>query len=202
MARRRKIQLVRPYQDEQEFVSAEAWTIRKRSMLLIDAPDIAIDTDVRLDLSLESGEKIIRAEGRIIDKVAPKGRRPGGLKMRFQRMAPDTQEFINQLLSQSSSTQPIDSGPAASSSPIAAPPPEAPPEAAQPADDADAEPARLDPAPQTRKSSDSGLHQRVVGPVEPPPNREELLDKLRARQRRRLESDPPSAHPRTGEDAG
>jgi hypothetical protein len=204
MARRKKLQLVRPFQDEQSFIDAEGWTLKKSSVLLVDAPGLAIGTMVRCDISLESGQTLIRAEGKIVEEVAPEGGRPGGLKLRFQRVAPDTQEFINRVLS-SARVEPVDSGPAASPGPLA-PPDEEPasPEFAEAtAGGAEPRPAGpTEPAP-PEDDADSGLHARVVAPVEPPPNREELLDRLRARQRHRIEEgDAPAERPRAGEDAG
>lgn len=195
MPRRRQVKLVRPYQDETAFVEAEGWTLGKRSILLIDAPDLEVGTEVRCDVSLESGQTLIRAEGRIVEQIAPDGDRPGGLKLRFQRVAPETKALIGRVL-----TEVVDSGPAASPGPL--PPP------AETADPDEADPDEADPdggEPPRAKRSDSGFHQRVVAPVEPPPNREQLLDRLRARQRRRIEdeeSEPPSEHPEADENAG
>lgn len=202
MARRKKLQIVRPYQDEAAFVEAEGWTIRKRSVILVGAPDVEVGVDVRCDVSLESGQKLIRAEGRVVEQIPPQGDRPGGIKLRFQRVAPDTQKFISRVLA--NATQPIDSGPAASPGPLE-PPAEA--AAEEPAENAGEPSLRPEPAPprrRRRKASDSGMHARVVPPVEPPPNREELLDRLRARHRRRVEDGEPdyAKQPRTREDAG
>jgi len=202
VARRKKLQLVRPFQDEQSFIEAEGWTLKTSSILLVDAPALAIGSTVRCDISLESGETLIRAEGKIVEEVAPEGSRPGGLKLRFQRVAPDTQAFINRVLS-SARVEPVDSGPAASPGPLT-PPDEEPdsPEAAAATADGEAPSRTTEPAP-AEDDTDSGLHARVVAPVEPPPNREDLLDRLRARQRHRVEEgDAPVDRPQTGEDAG
>lgn len=203
MPRRKKLKLVRPYQDEQSFIEAEGWTLKKSSMLLLDAPDLAVGTSIRCDVSLDSGQTLVRAEGKIVEEVAPRDGRPGGLKLRFQRVAPDTQELIARVLS--AAVAPIDSGPAASPGPLAPPDDEA--LAPDAADGSEGEPRRAqptEPAPPEPKASDSGLHARVVAPVEAPPNREELLDRLRARKRQRVEEDEGSTVPssRTGDDAG
>lgn len=183
MAKRLRIQLVRPYQDEAEFIAAEGWTVHKGSIVLVGAPEVAVGTDVRCDVALATGQLLIRAEGRVAAEVAPADGRPGGLKLRFQRVAPDTQAFIQRVLERTVLTPPLDSGPNASIAPLT-------------------EPEEAEPAP--RKAPDSGLHERVVAPVEPPPNRAELLDRLRARQRRRVEEreERDEAHASTGDDAG
>ena len=186
MSRRPRIQLVRPYQDVEAFVEAEGWTVRKRSMLLIGAADIAVGTEVRCDISIETGETLIRAEGRIVEQIATQGDRPGGLELRFQRIAPDTQELIGRILA--SATQPVDSGPTASPEPLAVP------EAHT--DSSATERSRpTEPAPAEGEDPDSGLHARVVAPVAAPPNREQLLDRLRARQRHRIEDGSGRAEP-------
>ncbi len=212
MARLKKLQLVRPYGDEAAFIEAEGWTIRKRSVVLIGAPELEIGTEVRCDVALDSGQKLIRAEGRVVEQVAPVGDRPGGLKLRFQRVAPDTQAFINRVLA--NATQPVDSMPLASPEPLIPPDAEesatpaaeertagesaaATPEDTSAAADADEKPRRSRRPKRKRKASDSGMHARVVPPVDPPPNREELLDRLRARHRSRVEE-----REGTREDAG
>ncbi len=186
MAPRPRLQLVRPYRDVETFVEAEGWTIRKRSMLLVGAPDVAIGTEVRCDISIETGETLIRAEGRIVEQIAAQGDRPGGLKLRFQRIAPDTQKLIGRILA--SATQPIDSGPTASPEPLAMP-------ETQTDESGTARSRPTEPAPPEGEDPDSGLHARVVAPVAAPPNREQLLDRLRARQRRRIEDDSGPAKP-------
>ncbi len=92
------VHVIRPYDSEQEFLMAEAWTIDSRSMLLVDAAALAPDTAVLFDLTLGDGSKPLRAEGRVVGLVAPKDGRPGGLRVRFRRFGAATKAFIERAV--------------------------------------------------------------------------------------------------------
>jgi hypothetical protein len=112
------VHVVRPYSTDQDYLSAEAWTIDARSMLLIDAEPLAADTAVLFDISLEDGSKPIRAEGRVVGTVAPIDGRPGGLRVRFKRFSTATKAFIERAVRLKSAG----SEPERASEPQAAPP--------------------------------------------------------------------------------
>ena len=189
------VHVVRPYASELEYLAAEAWSIDGRSMVLIDAEELPADTAVLFDVALADGQKPIRAEGRVVGMVAPKGDRPGGLKVRFKRFGAATKAFIERAVKARDQAA---SSPAASA-PQAAPEPSRPsmtelerpsvPEVERPSmPEVRASMTELEkidvpppPAPSTRESS--GVRARVPGPVAAPANREELLEKLRQRRR-------------------
>jgi hypothetical protein len=195
------VHVVRPYQSEQEYLDAEAWSIDARTMVLLEVEPLAADTVVLFDVVLADGHKPIRAEGRVVAPVAPTGSRPGGLKVRFKRFGAATKAFIERAVavkrsaqaerpsspdveqpSQTDAEQPSQTDAEQPSAPdaVAAPPPDGDrtslTEVRTSAPDLDGAAALKDREP-------SGTRQRVPGPIVAPANRDELLARLRQRRR-------------------
>jgi hypothetical protein len=192
------VHVVRPYASEQDYLAAEAWSIDARSMLLIDAEALPMETAILFDVALSDGQKPIRAEGRVMGVVAAKGDRPGGLRVRFKRFGAATKAFIERAVKVAKDG----SQPGAVSAPGAEPP--SAPEAEAPSRPEAELPSQIEveriSMPEVRASMteleaviphrsfepaparDSGLRQRVPGPVAAPANREELLARLRQRR--------------------
>jgi hypothetical protein len=166
------VHVQRPYATVEEYLEAEAWTIETRSMLLIDAAELPLDTAVLFDVSIK-GEKLIRAEGRVADFVTPQDGSPGGLRVKFRRYGASTKAFIDRAVTwqkeRAESPQPSAPEPPSlpevvtpsivTSTPLAAPVPSTP-ESSRP----DA-PASL-PAPPPRASAPP---QAPSNPSQPPP---------------------------------
>jgi hypothetical protein len=188
------VHVVRPYSSELEYLAAEAWSIDQRSMLLIDTEALPADTAVLFDIALSDGQKPIRAEGRVVGMVPASGDRPGGLKVRFKRFGAATKAFIERAVK----LKAAGAGREQPSRPEAELPsrPEAELPSRPEAELASApEPERIS-LPEVRASMtelerfrespasarDSGVRQRVPGPVAAPANREELLARLRQRR--------------------
>lgn len=185
------VHVVRPYQSELDYLSAEAWTIDARSMLLVDAEPLAPDTAVLFDISLRDGSKPIRAEGRVIGTVAPKEGQPGGLRVRFKRFGAATKAFIERAVKLKSGE------PERASQPEAERPSQTSGE--RPSLVEVERPSQLEneriSLPEVRPSMTeleavslpppreaSSTRHRVPGPVAAPANREELLARLRQRR--------------------
>ncbi|MFZ5890321.1 MAG: hypothetical protein ACOY0T_04565 [Myxococcota bacterium] len=181
------LHIVRPYQSEDEYLAAEAWTIDARGMLLVGEAEIATDTAVVFDVTLANGSKVIRAEGRASGYLAASEERAGGLRVRFKRYGAQTKAFIDRAVHAREEQL----------AKTASEPPPAPP--------ADVVTAAQAPAPLTNvepivasesvtQNSDvknsvlerSGIHRRLAAPVTAPPNREELLERLRERASKRV----------------
>jgi hypothetical protein len=187
------VHVIRPYSSEQDYLAAEAWSIDARSMLLIDAEPLPLDTAVLFDIALEDGHKPIRAEGRVVGMVAAQGERPGGMKVRFKRFGAATKAFIERAVKAKTAA-----GEPELASQLGADKPSSP-EAERPSQveverismpelrasmtDLEAVPAPA-PAPEPAPAADrdSGVQQRRPGPIAPPANREELLTRLRQRR--------------------
>jgi hypothetical protein len=199
------IHIVRPYDSEDRYLEAESWSIEAKTMLLIGQRKLAADTAILFVVALSSGQKVIKAEARVIGWVPAKGGRPGGLRVHFKRFGTATKAFIDRAVSineqaRSEGEEPPPSEPQAAE---AAPAPPTPaertsvpavgadrPSAPEPVAEApiaqEAAPVNSPPdalAPVVPRAEPSGIHRRVVAPVPAPPNREELLEKLRARSR-------------------
>lgn len=161
------LHVIRPYASEEEFLAVEAWTIDARGMVLLEQQNLEPETTVVFDVSLTNGAKLIRAEARVAGYLAPSDDRPGGLRIRFKRFGAQTKAFIDravaareQELATSMSSRPPPA-------PGSTPKPLLLPEAA--------------PLPTETLEQRSGIHRRPATPVDAPPNRDELLERLRAR---------------------
>jgi len=179
------IRVVRPYTTVEDYLDAESTTIDKRGMLLVDAEDVPPDTLVRFVVSLESGEALIKAEGRVHRRLEPNGGEPGGLLVRFKRFGASTKKFVDRAVNHRIAS-------------LRPPPPETEAESVNnPAQVTDSEVSTPDvgpppPPPSDRDASANvarssgedelgGLRLRPLAPVETQPNRRELLDRLRLR---------------------
>jgi hypothetical protein len=177
------VRVVRPYSSEQDYLSAEAWSIDQRGMLLIGADALPADTAVLFDVALADGQKPIRAEGRVVGVIAASGERPGGLKVRFKRFGAATKAFIERAVKarQAAEERPSQADAERPSAPDAEQPSSAGGERLS-LPEVRASMTDLEPAAPAHAPSPSGLRQRVPGPVAAPSNREELLARLRNRR--------------------
>lgn len=187
--------VVRPYATEEELLAAEAWSIDAKSMLLIGADPLPADTAVLFSVALTSGQKPIKAEGRVVGVVPAQGNRPAALKVRFKRFGSATKAFIERAV-QAKSGRAEPERVSAPNIQIAVELPSAPKAEVPSAPTASAEPpppvvqasvSLPEPSSQVQASSTprepSGVRQRAHGPVAAPANREELLARLRERRR-------------------
>jgi hypothetical protein len=190
------IHVQRPYATVEEYLEAEAWTIETRTMLLVDTAELPLDTAVLFDVSIK-GEKLIRAEGRVTGFVTPEGGAPGGLRVKFRRYGASTKAFIERAVNfqkQKSSeaaeapTPSLPEPPALSTPEVVTPslvtpsPAPAPPSAPEPAGAFTPEVrAPSQPPPSTKQDQPSGIHRRPFADDDVPPNRDELLARLRER---------------------
>lgn len=203
------IHMHRPYGSEEEYIARERFSIEAKSMLLIDQPALPADTAVVFDVTLDNGQKPIRAEGRVVGYEEPQGDRPGGVRVRFRRFGAATKAFIDRAVNgvpeaSAPYSSPAVSTPIASTPPITARSvPDAPPLAPQSAVNADpssvlssetrlaptfgsspnAMPAALPINESNEGDEASGIHKKTGLPyVAAPANREALLARLRGRR--------------------
>ena len=148
------IHVLRPYANEDEYLAHESSSISSKSMLLIEQPPLSADTAIVFDVSLTNGQKLIRAEGKVIEHVAAEGGRPAGLSVRFKRFGAATKAFIDRAVAMST---------ASSFAPGLL--------LAAPVQVASAEPPES-----------SGVHIRTARAVAVPLDREALLARLRQRR--------------------
>ena len=155
------IHVLRPYASEEEYLAAERTSIDSKSMLLIDQPPLAADTAVVFDVTLSNGDKPIRAEGKVLEHVAPSADQPGGLRVRFKRFGAATKAFIDRAVSD---VPPLATSVASVASTVSIAPA-----------------ASIAPAVSAADET-SGVHRRVASSVSAPLDREALLERLRARR--------------------
>lgn len=96
------IHVLRPYASEDEFLARESFSISAKSMLLIEQSPLPAETAIVFDVSLANGQKLIRAEGKVIEHVAREGDRPAGLRVRFKRFGAATKAFIDRAVARNS----------------------------------------------------------------------------------------------------
>jgi hypothetical protein len=92
------LHVTRPYENEEAYIQAEAWTVDTRSMLLIDQAPIPADTVLTFAVTLGDGSRPIKAEAKVTGSVEPKDGRPGGLRVRFKRYGAPTKAFIERAM--------------------------------------------------------------------------------------------------------
>jgi len=160
------IHVLRPFESEDEYLAHEASTIDSKSMLLIDQAPLPPETAIVFDVQLQNGQKPIRAEAKVIAHVAPSAGKPGGLRVRFKRFGAATKAFIDRAVAERAVSRP-------------AAMPSIPSQVAPVVEDRELRTT----SPGGAEREPSGIHRRPVAPVPAPLNREELLERLRARAR-------------------
>lgn len=100
MTKPRILRITRPYESVEDYIQAEGWTISTKRMILLDQPRFDRDTIVRFELSLQNGEKLIRAEARVVGYQTATPDKPGGPKVRFKRFGGTTKSFIQQVVAE------------------------------------------------------------------------------------------------------
>jgi hypothetical protein len=166
------IHMQRPYASEEEYLAHERFSIEAKSMLLIDQPALPLDTAIVFDVTLENGQKPIRAEARVVGYVEPEGDRPGGLRVRFRRFGAATKAFIDRAVNGTAAAAAASASAASeivATEPTANPPPTNSHSTIQANETKEAEEA-------------SGIHRKAAVPVAAPANREALLARLRGRR--------------------
>jgi len=167
------IHLQRPYASEEEYLARERFSIEAKSMLLIDQPALPLDTAIVFDVTLENGQKPIRAEAKVVGYVEPQGEHPGGLRVRFRRFGAATKAFIDRAVN----------GASAPLVPVvaAAAPLDMKAEVALAGDLVHA-PAAIANNSANDADETSGIHRKTATAVAAPANREALLARLRGRR--------------------
>ncbi len=177
------LRIARPYRTEQEFLAKEAWTLDAKGAFLVGQAPLEPGLLVRFDVVLANGERIIRAEGRVVKAVPATETRPAGLRGRFTRFGGSTKALIDKIVEErrrNASAPPVEAPPAETRSSVRAVPEPLPPpvRAVEPPP----APRPSQPPPETGNLQQA-LRERSVRQVVAPHNRDALLDRLRKRHR-------------------
>ena len=162
------IHIQRPYANEEEYLAHERFSIEAKSMLLIDQPALPLDTAIVFDVTLDNGQKPIRAEAKVVGYVEPEGAQPGGLRVRFRRFGAATKAFIDRAVNGAPAPVPntqLSHAAAEVAINVAAP-----------------APALVQTSDANEAEEASGIHRKTATRVAPPANREALLARLRGRR--------------------
>lgn len=195
--------VVRPYATQEEFLAEESWTIIDDKSMILVGEELEKDTIVRFELVLQDGSRLMRGEAKVTRPVPEADGRPSGVRVRFRRFGTSTKELIDRVLADRKKSR--RSKRSATPAPLvldAEPAISLPPEPALPSDPAismslppevepDSTVIEVPPIPapiQTSAPPSPPRRERVregrPGPVEPPPDRENLLQRLRERAAR------------------
>jgi hypothetical protein len=158
------LRIVRPYSSRDDYLSGDSWTVERSEMLLVGVEGVAPGASVNFEIALENREIVVRGEGRAMEIVATREGRPGGVRVRFKQLDPDSKATLRRAL-ETQRRQAAEKR-AEADKLLAA---------------AQAEAVRAE----TEHEEPSSVHHRLAGPVNAPENRDALLERLRERARLR-----------------
>lgn len=180
------IRITRPYASEEDYLDRELETLTRASITLLGAQARPQGVVLRFELALSSGQVLIRGEGRVVAFKANAFEGLGGLTLRFTRLDTRSKALIDRAAALREKRRPSTR-----------------PHFPDPADSRAEKPGLESPlaaAPPTTLSDPTALAPLFPPPVAPPkpppepaqaneppaanvPERDSLLDRLRARAR-------------------
>ena len=89
------IRIVRPYDNEDEFLENELVTVGKTSVILIGAHPRPTGVILRFEMNLQSGVTLLRGEGRVLAHKESAFRGQAGLTLRFTRLDPKSKALVD-----------------------------------------------------------------------------------------------------------
>jgi hypothetical protein len=187
------IRITRPYASEEDYLDRELETLTRASITLLGAQSRPQGVVLRFELALSSGVVLMRGEGRVVAFKANAFEGLGGLTLRFTRLDTRSKALVDRAAAlrekRRPSTRPQmpDSGDLA---PDRIPAPPEPLDGTAPGISAPAIPRQQTPLPPpVGPSTLTGMPSMQVpsvareAPLGPPPDRDSLLERLRARAR-------------------
>jgi hypothetical protein len=166
------LRITRPYGSENEFIEGDFAWVGRTSIVLPNGPARPAGELIRFEVVLSTGAPVFRGEGHVIAHYPPGGGKPPGLEVRFTRIDARSKLVLDRVRERRVGSSRVSEGgavaqPSASTSTaIAAPPPR----------------VSLPKVPVVAPSERSGV--RLASPgrkIAPPPNRDEILARLRVR---------------------
>jgi len=167
------LRIERPYGSVEDYLEGDAWTVARSDMLLVGAEGVAQGALVKFEIVLSNGDAVVRGEGRVLEAVETDAGRPGGLRVRFQRLEGDSKAMLRRALQRrgASRLEEMKSAPEAS-------PPPSPLAGAELAPFIAVAATSASPAVTPERS---GVRHRAPSPIVAPGNRDALLARLRER---------------------
>lgn len=172
------LRITRPYDHEDAFVAAEARSLGRAWVVLAGTGPHPIGEVIRFEIALSNGVAAVRGEGKVIAyRVRGDGRRPAGLELKLTKLDARSKALLERAAAARGSIRP-----AARS----LPPPTVSPPPPAPVPSFTAPPPSSEGAPPSFPAAEPGSGPRAMlrsgaRIVAPPPNREEMLARLRDR---------------------
>jgi len=159
------IRITRPYVSEEEYLENDLETLTRTGITLVGVQPRPEGVVFRFEISLSTGQVVLRGEGRVVGFRANAHQGVGGLALRFTRLDVRSKALIDKAAAIRETRRPSIQPPL---SRVSAPP---------------AAPRRLStpPPPFARASTPSPPFARAVAPVLVGSDRNALLDRLRSR---------------------
>jgi molecular chaperone DnaK len=166
-----KIRVVRPYASEEEYIQGDFAWIGRSWIVLPNAAARPVGELLRFEVVLSNGAPVIRGEGSVLGHNAPGGPRPAGLEVKLNRFDARSKTILDRVhalrvavaRSGERSLPPRPKGLPAGASMVPAV-------------------SQVSVAPPIRiEVSMPDPMRRPKRKIAPPPNREEILDRLRER---------------------
>ena len=184
------IRIVRPYRTEDEFLSRELDSLTRTTVVLLGAQSKPQGVVLRFEITLATGDPLLRGEGRVVHYRMASETAEAGLTLRFTRLDARSKALVDRSAlmreARAKSSFPAPPPPLVQAAPESKPLPAAPHEAPAPPPLA-AQPAQ--PMAPTRRTPPplpgGGAAPRAAASraMRAPREREEALDRLRERAR-------------------
>jgi hypothetical protein len=181
------IRITRPWGSEKEFIEGDLAYLGRTAILLPGAPAREPGELIRFEIVIASGAPVFRGEGHVVAHHPPGGAKPPGLEVRFTRIDARSKLILDRVRERRTAL--VRSGsvpPPALVSLVPGSLSQAPP----PVIVSHGPPLRTDSLTIRMSSMRSTATELAIqrakarGPIPPPPNREEILERLRERAKR------------------
>jgi hypothetical protein len=170
------IRVTRPYGSENEFIEGDFGWVGRTTLILPGGPARAAGELVRFEVVLSTGAPVLRGEGHVVAHHTPGGSRPPGLEVRYTRVDARSKIILDRVRERRTAASPNSVATATPASTGGA--------AAMPGlVSIKPEPLPVLKTPTDTPSERSGVHLTKAASrrVAPPANRDEILERLRAR---------------------
>jgi hypothetical protein len=182
------IRINRPYGSEKEFVDGDFAWLGRTTIVLPNSPARQAGELIRFELVLTSGAPVFRGEGHVVAHHPPGGPKPPGLEVRFTRIDARSKLILDRVRERRIALSRPGERPNLSQAPSPIPTTSLQPEAGVAQAQTIGSPTEMEPLlPVLKPPVERASDVRPTGPrpkIEPPPNRDEILERLRARAKR------------------
>jgi len=184
------VRITRPWGSEKEFVEGDLAYLGRTAILLPNAPAHEPGELIRFEIVLSTGTPVFRGEGHVVAHHAPGGPKPAGLEVRFTRIDARSKLILDRVRERRTAL--VRSGsmpPPALVSQVPPPGMLSQPPALLMSQVPPSERERDWRSPRIVTARSAATDERILrakerGPVSPPANREEILERLRERAKR------------------